>query len=54
MPPNWPPWPMKRPKAAPSWCWPSRSSICAAREVAEPHAKFVPFTAQTRMSGVDF
>ncbi len=25
-----------------------------ARVVAEPHAKFVPFTAQTRMSGVDF
>jgi len=25
-----------------------------ARDVAEPHAKFVPFTAQTRMSGVDF
>jgi len=24
------------------------------REVAEPHAKFLPFTAQTRMSGVDF
>ncbi len=24
-----------------------------AREVAEPHARFVPFTAQTRMSGVD-
>jgi K+-transporting ATPase ATPase B chain len=24
------------------------------REVAEPHAKFVPFTAQTRMGGVDF
>jgi K+-transporting ATPase ATPase B chain len=24
------------------------------RGVAEPHAKFVPFTAQTRMSGVDF
>ncbi|HTQ30369.1 MAG TPA: potassium-transporting ATPase subunit KdpB [Opitutaceae bacterium] len=24
------------------------------REVAEPHAKPVPFTAQTRMSGVDF
>ena len=23
------------------------------RDVAEPHAKFVPFTAQTRMSGVD-
>src|SRR4030095_5852832 len=25
-----------------------------AREIAQPHAKFVPFTAQTRMSGVDF
>jgi len=25
-----------------------------ARGVAEPHARFVPFTAQTRMSGVDF
>jgi potassium-transporting ATPase ATP-binding subunit len=25
-----------------------------AREVAEPQVKFVPFTAQTRMSGVDF
>jgi K+-transporting ATPase ATPase B chain len=25
-----------------------------AREVADPHASFVPFTAQTRMSGVDF
>src|ERR1051326_717898 len=25
-----------------------------ARDVAGPHAKFVPFTAQTRMSGVDF
>src|SRR5262249_27016949 len=25
-----------------------------AREVAEPHAQFVAFTAQTRMSGVDF
>ena len=24
------------------------------RQVAEPHAKFVPFTAQTRMSGLDF
>jgi K+-transporting ATPase ATPase B chain len=25
-----------------------------ARDVAEPHASFVPFSAQTRMSGVDF
>jgi len=25
-----------------------------AREVAAPHAQFVPFTAQTRMSGVNF
>jgi len=25
-----------------------------ARDVADPHMRFVPFTAQTRMSGVDF
>src|SRR6266481_3786083 len=25
-----------------------------ARDVAQPHARFVPFTAQTRMSGVDY
>ncbi len=25
-----------------------------AREIAEPNANFIPFTAQTRMSGVDF
>jgi len=25
-----------------------------AREIVQPHIKFVPFTAQTRMSGVDF
>lgn len=25
-----------------------------SREVAEPHAKFIPFSAQTRMSGMDY
>jgi K+-transporting ATPase ATPase B chain len=28
--------------------------IFRARDVAEPHANFIPFSAQTRMSGVDF
>src|SRR4029077_7656684 len=28
--------------------------ILRARDILEPHARFVPFTAQTRMSGVDF
>ena len=45
---------MKRPKAAASSSWPRRDTVCAARELHEmPDAEFVPFTAQTRMSGVD-
>ena len=37
---------------AASSCWPRRSSSCAA--ATSPAARaFVPFTAQTRMSGVD-
>ena len=46
--------PTKRPKAAASSCWPRKNSDLRAREMHEPHAHFVPFTAQTRMSGVDF
>ena len=53
-PRNSPRWPTKRPKAAASWCWRRKSSACAAEKLHEPHATFVPFTAQTRMSGVDF
>ena len=45
--------PTKRPKAAASSCWPRKNSDLRAREVHELHATFVPFTAQTRMSGVD-
>ena len=53
-PRNWPRSPTKRPKAAASSCWPRKSSICADAKWPQPHAQFVPFTAQTRMSGVDF
>jgi high-affinity K+ transport system ATPase subunit B len=44
---------MKHPKAAASSCWRKRNSV-ARRGRAQPHAKFIPFTARTRMSGVDF
>ena len=54
MPRNSPRSPTKRPKAAASSCSPRRNSTCAAAKSLHPHAQFVPFTAQTRMSGVDF
>ena len=41
------------PRAAASWCSPKEKFGLRGREVAAPHAHFVPFTAQTRMSGVD-
>ena len=46
-------WPTRRPKAAASSCWPSRSSTCASATCPAHKTTFVPFTAQTRMSGVD-
>ena len=52
-PRSFPAWPTRRRRAARSWCWPSRSTTSAGREVAEHEAHFIPFTAQTRMSGVD-
>ena len=47
-----PRWPTRRPRAARSSCWPS-STACASTSSPPTHAQFVPFTAQTRMSGVD-
>ena len=52
-PPNWPPWPTRHPRAAASSCWPRTSTACAAANSKRLGATFVPFTAQTRMSGVD-
>jgi K+-transporting ATPase ATPase B chain len=53
-PPSSPRWPTKRPRAAASSSSPRRSSTCAsATSQAQAKATFVPFTAQTRMSGVD-
>ena len=43
----------RRPKAARSWCWPRRSTASAAASMAPLHATFIPFSAQTRMSGID-
>jgi K+-transporting ATPase ATPase B chain len=46
-PPSWPRWPMKRRKAAASWCWPRTVQPARARD-GQPGREFVPFTAQTR------
>ena len=45
---------MKPPRAAASLFWPKKKFGLRGREIHDmPHAKFVPFTAQTRMSGLD-
>ena len=46
-------WPTRRPRAARSSCSPS-STACASTSSGAHEAPFVPFTAQTRMSGVDY
>ncbi len=51
--PSSPAWRTRRRKAVRSSCWPRRSMACAASAWPSSHAQFVPFTAQTRMSGVD-
>jgi K+-transporting ATPase ATPase B chain len=45
-------WPTRRPRAVRSSCSPRSASACAGA-ARRPGAQFVPFTAQTRMSGVD-
>ena len=56
---NWPTprsclrWPTKRRKAARSSCSPKRSTACAAANWRRTKPQFIPFTAQTRMSGVN-
>ena len=52
-PPSWPAWPTRRPRAAPSWCWPSRSSSCAAATSTSWARTSSRSRAQTRMSGCD-
>ena len=48
-----PRWPTRRPRAAASSCWPRRSTASASATSQQLGATFVPFTAQTRMSGVE-
>ena len=45
--------PTRRRRAARSSCWPRRSTASAAASSRRTRRDFVPFTAQTRMSGVD-
>jgi K+-transporting ATPase ATPase B chain len=52
-PRSWLRWPTKRRKAAASWCWQGEVRHLRERELPKRDAQFVPFTAQTRMSGVD-
>ena len=60
MKPNWPKRlnyprsPTKRLKGVPSWCWPKKSMACVDANLRRMKLHFIPFTAQTRMSGVDF
>ena len=44
--------PTRRPRAARSSCWRARSSASAMRELPAD-AEVIPFTAQTRISGVE-
>ncbi len=46
-------WPTRRPRAAPSWCWRKRRMAFAGAKSRSTKRTFIPFTAQTRMSGVD-
>ena len=44
---------MKHPKDALLSCWPRRSTGFGRKTLTPHQARFVPFSAQTRMSGVD-
>ena len=46
-------WPTRRRKAARSSCWPRRSTASAAARSPDTTRDFIPFSAYTRMSGVD-
>ena len=47
------PWRTRPPRAAPSWCSPRRPTASAPATWPGSTPPFVPFTAQSRMSGVD-
>ena len=56
---NWPTprsspaWPTRRRRAAPWWSWRRRSTACAGAKLPSTRRTFIPFSAYTRMSGVD-
>ena len=51
-PRNWRAFRTKLPKAGQSWCWPRRNINCGSASFL-PGTKFIPFSAKTRISGVD-
>ena len=53
MPRNCPRSPMKHRRAGASSCWPRSGTVCARGRSMELGASIIPFTAQTRMSGVN-
>ena len=48
-----PRWPTRRRRGARSWCWPRSASACASGRRWPSGLRFVPFSAETRMSGVE-
>ncbi len=52
-PPSSPAWPTRPPRAGASWSWPRSATGSGGARWASQEAHFVPFSAQTRMSGVD-
>jgi K+-transporting ATPase ATPase B chain len=46
-------WPTRPPRGAASWRWPWSCTAASQRADEAQGASFMPFTAQTRMSGVD-
>ncbi len=53
MPPSSPHLPTRPPRAAPSSCSPKSVTACAGASSRKLNAQFVPFSATTRMSGID-
>ena len=46
-------WRTKLPRGARLWCWPRNATDCGAGNWLRRKLTFIPFTAQTRMSGVN-
>ena len=52
--PSWPPWRMRRRREEAWWYWAQGRVWDPGEKIGQMHARFIPFTAKTRMSGVDY